>query len=67
MNSRLETRVAAHTDEEVQRVAKALIEKHGADAGHQANLSLIDVRRGGDAEIISWWRDVIKAIRRMQP
>lgn len=58
--------MTAESDEEVQRTAKHLIETHGRNAEHQAQLSLIDVRRGGDAEIIIHWRAVIAAIRRMQ-
>jgi len=56
------------TDEdEVRRTAKVFSDKYGADALRQANLRLIDVRRGGDAEIIAYWRDVLSALAALKP
>lgn len=57
----------ADHEESVLRTAKNMIAEYGANAGSQASMRLVDVRRGGDAEIIAYWRDVGAAIRKLQP
>jgi len=58
--------MTTYTDEEVQRSAKNMIEKYGADALTQAKLMLKNVIPQRDQEDISYWRDVIRAIGRLQ-
>ena len=58
--------MADYTEEEVHRVAKDLVRKHGAAAMEVARRNLADVRRGGDAEIIAYWREVLDAISKVQ-
>ena len=57
--------MASSDDEEIKRAVEKLIADHGGEATLYASKRLADVRRGGDAEIIAYWRDVISALNKI--
>lgn len=55
------------SESEMLEAAKRFAERYGTDALTEANKSLQDVIRQRDAEAITYWRDLIAAIPRVQP
>lgn len=51
-------------ENEIKRAADKLMNDYGEEAGRYAAMRLADVRRGGDAEIITYWRDIIAEINK---
>jgi hypothetical protein len=50
------------TDDEIERIAHLLIQRHGADAVARARRSVEEARRKGDGDKTDFWLRVIVAL-----
>jgi hypothetical protein len=55
------------SDEEIREAAKRFLDRHGPDALSEADTMLQDAIRQHDADALSYWRALIKALPRTQP
>jgi hypothetical protein len=55
------------SDVEIRDAAKRFMDRHGAGALTEANKMLQDAIRQSDAEALSYWRALIRALPRRQP
>jgi len=57
----------AESDEEIREAARRFLDRHGPDALSEADAMLQDAIRQRDAEALSYWRALIRALARSQP